>query len=96
MTDECLLDHCYFCGGAWGECICGWKHEWETDADTLFDTGEFAITAPNVSVCTRFYVAPVQYYGTPYVEWLASLSHSRRLSLFLVGRSAQVVPLHPL
>lgn len=80
-ADARFLDHCYFCGGAWGECTCQWKHEWESDADTLFDTGEFVITAPNVSICTRFYVDPVKYYGEPYLTWLRSQSPERQRAL---------------
>jgi len=67
-----ILATCYFCSQPWGECRCSWNE------DDGFDTGQFWITHPNVSECTRFFVDPNLHYGKAYQDWITE-SHDDTL-----------------
>lgn len=64
---------CFFCCHFWGECTCEWPACDDENADG-FDFEGTWITKPNVSVCTRFFVNPVVYYGAPYIEFAKARS----------------------
>lgn len=57
---------CFFCAQRWGNCTCNFP-----DSDNVnaagFEFEEFWITAPNVSVCSRFFIDPVVYFGEAYL-----------------------------
>lgn len=77
-ADECegdgIIDRCYFCHGEWGKCACNFPSVTSDDGTVVddaatvpgFEWGGCYITAPNVSVCGRFYVEPNIYYGAAY------------------------------
>lgn len=69
---DAYLPACFFCGNEWGKCLCRWDNPDECgrmpENAKGFDTGDFFITQPNVSECTRYFVDPVRYYGAAYVE----------------------------
>jgi hypothetical protein len=67
------LEFCYFCRAAYGACSCDWPDPEERDgAEYLFEHHGTIIAKPNVSVCGRFFVNPVLYYGAAYVTWFRS------------------------
>ncbi len=81
MSDSDYRQTCYFCANEWGTCTCQFR-DFDPDVDESldglegFDWNDFYITSPNVSVCTRFYVDPVAYYGRAFLESkFASLPH---------------------
>lgn len=52
---------CFFCDNVWGKCSC------DKPVCAPFDFEDYVwIREPNVSVCTRYYVDPVYYYGAEY------------------------------
>lgn len=70
------VETCHFCRASWGSCRCAFKPPVDdmcrvTDAPG-FDWNGFFITQPNRSCCTRFFVDPVVYYGSAYVDWCKS------------------------
>lgn len=77
-TADGLRSHCFFCGATWGACTCEFPDQadlaaYAEAAGLPFDLGDlpgfdfggkdFWITDPGVSVCGRFYVDPLTYYG---------------------------------
>jgi len=62
---------CYFCTNAWGACTCTFPDPSETSPG--FDFRDTWVTSPNVSVCGRFYVEPLAYYGEPLRKALPEL-----------------------
>jgi hypothetical protein len=67
---EGILEKCYFCANRWGKCTCGFP-DCDDERAPFVDWKGFAIMAPNVSECTRFFVDPVVYYGEPFFQYLA-------------------------
>lgn len=73
---EAYRETCYFCRAAWGACSCDFPDavneagEAVEDLATLpgfdFPSAGVYVTAPNVSLCGRFYVDPTVYYGAAY------------------------------
>jgi hypothetical protein len=70
--EEAERSTCSFCGGQWGVCTCAFDAPDEEgclpEGARGFDSRDFFVTEPNISVCGRFYVDPVAYYGEAYVE----------------------------
>ena len=75
MTSGAVLDTCFFCANAWGRCTCDFPRCFTDDGEPGeeqppgFEWKGFWITQPNVSVCTRFFVDPFEYYGDAYVAF---------------------------
>lgn len=59
---ENIRETCYFCDAAWDECQC------DGPVAAAFGFDSFLVTRPAVSVCGRFYVDPVAYYGDAFVQ----------------------------
>lgn len=68
------LKHCYFCAGTWGRCTCEFP-DFDDERRPVLYWKEYAIAAPNVSECTRFFVDPVTYYGDAFFQYMARCGH---------------------
>ena len=68
---DAIRDTCAWCEAAWGSCTCQFPDPKECDVREVpgFDYQGMWIVQPNVSVCGRFYVDPVRYYGKAYTDW---------------------------
>lgn len=62
---------CFSCDQVWGECTCKSVDSDDENAPG-FDFKDLWITNPNVSICTRFFVDPTEYYGEAYTSWVAA------------------------
>lgn len=67
MENELMA--CWFCNGVWGSCTCAWP---DPDNHPGFEHEGMHIIRPNVSVCSRFYVNPIAYYGRAFLEWVCT------------------------
>jgi hypothetical protein len=87
MNREAIRATCYFCENAWGACTCTFPNGAEARARAGFDFGDVWVTDPSVSVCGRFYVDPLVYYGEalrtalPWMlpHWRSLVSDPRKL-----------------
>lgn len=65
------LDTCWFCDNEWGQCTCAFpKDDGSGEELPGFDANGRWISSPNVSECSRFFVDPIETYGTAFVEWV--------------------------